>query len=136
MISYKTTIRVRYADTDRMQFVYNGKYLEYFEVGRTELLRHYKLPYKEIENRGYLLPLIEANVKYILPAVYDDLIEVESIVHKLRTPKVHIDYKICRKETGELLIEGFTDHIFVNADTKKAIRPPQFYIDALAKYFD
>ena len=55
MLSHKTTIRVRYADTDKMQFVYNGKYLEYFEVGRTELLRSAGLPYSQIEKEGYTI---------------------------------------------------------------------------------
>ena len=60
MLKHTTALRVRYADTDKMQFVYNGKYLEYFEVGRTELLRHVGLPYSEIETAGYQLPLREA----------------------------------------------------------------------------
>ena len=60
MLTNTTEIRVRYADTDKMQFVYNGKYLEYFEVGRTELLRAAGLAYSEVEKNGYQLPLIEA----------------------------------------------------------------------------
>ena len=136
MLNYKFTIRVRYADTDKMQFVYNGKYLEYFEVGRTELLRHYGLPYNEIEKRGYQLPLTEANLKFRKPAVYDDLLEIESTVTELFTPKVHIGYKIFNKESGELLVEGFTDHFFIKTETKKACRPPEFYIKKLLPFFD
>ena len=135
MIKNKFTIRVRYADTDKMQFVYNGKYLEYFEVGRTELLREYGLPYNEIEKMGYQLPLTETNLKFRKPAVYDDLLVIESTVSELFTPKVHVDYKIFNKESGELLVEGFTDHFFIKTETKKACRPPKLYIDKLAKYF-
>lgn len=135
MISHKTTIRVRYADTDMMQFVYNGKYLEYFEVGRTELLRHYGLAYSELEKLGYQLPLLEANLKYIKPAVYDDELEIEAIVEKIHTPKLFIKYNVCRKSDNELLVEGFTEHIFIKTETKKAVRPPKIYLDALAKYF-
>ena len=65
MLTYKTEIRVRYADTDQMQFVYNGKYLEFFEVGRTELLRSTGLSYKVVEKEGYQLPLVEAHLKYV-----------------------------------------------------------------------
>ena len=61
MLTHTTTIRVRYADTDKMKFVYNGKYLEYFEVGRTEILRQVGLPYSKLESAGYQLPLIEAD---------------------------------------------------------------------------
>jgi len=135
MLTHTTEIRVRYADTDKMQFVYNGKYLEYFEVGRTELLRSTGLSYAELEKNGYQLPLIEANVKYKNPAYYDDILEIEASVKELYSSKVHIEYVIRRKETKELIAEGFTTHIFIKTDTKKAVRPPQIYIEALKQYF-
>lgn len=136
MVKHTTSIRVRYADTDKMQFVYNGKYLEYFEVGRTELLRSTGLPYAELEKQGYQLPLIEANIKYKSPARYDDILEIDAIVKELYSPKVHIEYVIRRKDTNEIIAEGFTTHIFIKADTKKAVRPPKIYIEALIPFFD
>ena len=136
MLKHTTPIRVRYADTDKMQFVYNGKYLEYFEVGRTELLRACGLPYSSVENAGYQLPLLEAGLKYHSYGKYDDLLLVEASVNELHSPKVHIEYKVFREGTGELIAEGFTTHIFINAETKKAVRPPKIYVDALKKYFD
>ena len=135
MLTHVTEIRVRYADTDKMQFVYNGKYLEYFEVGRTELLRATGLAYSEVEKSGYQLPLLEAGLKYFKPAIYDDLLEIHAAVKELHSPKVHIEYVVKRKETGEKIAEGFTTHIFIKIDTKKAVRPPKVYIDALKKYF-
>lgn len=135
MLTHKTDIRVRYADTDKMQFVYNGKYLEYFEVGRTELLRSTGLSYAELERNGYQLPLIEANIKYRSPAFYDDILEIEATVKELYSSKVHIEYIIRRKLTNEIIAEGFTTHIFIKSDTKKAVRPPQIYINALKKFF-
>ncbi|PIS44167.1 MAG: acyl-CoA thioesterase, partial [Ignavibacteria bacterium CG08_land_8_20_14_0_20_37_9] len=92
MLKHISTIRVRYADTDKMQFVYNGKYLEYFEVGRTELLRSLGLPYSEVEEQGYQLPVVEASVKYKSPAHYDDLLEIETMVKELPDPKFRIHY--------------------------------------------
>jgi acyl-CoA thioester hydrolase len=135
MIKHTTQIRVRYADTDKMQFVYNGKYLEYFEVGRTEFLRHIGLPYVEIENAGFQLPLIEANLKYKKPAVYDALLDIEATVSSPFSAKVLITYKITHHETGELICEGFTSHMFIHADSKKPTRPPKIYVDKLAPYF-
>ena len=135
MVKNITSIRVRYADTDKMQFVYNGKYFEYFEVGRAEMLRAYGLSYAEVEEAGYHLPLIEAGIKYFTPANYDDLLEIEAIVRELITPKVHIEYRITRSNGEDLIAEGFTTHAFIKADSKKAARPPRFYIDALAPYF-
>jgi acyl-CoA thioester hydrolase len=136
MLKNTTSIRVRYADTDKMQFVYNGKYLEYFEVGRTELLRSSGLAYSEVERNGYQLPLIEAGVKYFSPGRYDDILNIEATVKELISPKVHIEYKITREGTGELIAEGFTTHMFINAETKKAVRPPKIYIDALKPFFN
>ncbi len=135
MLSHTTTIRVRYADTDKMQFVYNGKYLEYFEVGRTEVLRNIGLPYSELEKKGYQLPLMEAGLKYKNPAHYDDELNIEATIKELYTAKVHIEYKITRKEDGALIATGFTDHMFIKEDTKRPTKPPQVYIDALKKFF-
>ncbi len=135
MLSHTTTIRVRYADTDKMQFVYNGKYLEYFEVGRTEVLRNIGLPYSELEKKGYQLPLMEAGLKYKNPAHYDDELNIEATIRELYTAKVHIEYKITRKEDGALIATGFTDHMFIKEDTKRPTKPPQVYIDALKKFF-
>lgn len=136
MISNKALIRVRYADTDKMQFVYNGKYLEYFEVGRTELFRSIGFPYRNIEDAGFQLPLIEAGVKYLSPATYDDLLEIEATVKELYTARPKVEYIVRNHETGEIIAEGFTTHVFIRSDTKKAIRPPKFYIEALSEYFE
>jgi acyl-CoA thioester hydrolase len=136
MLKYTSQIRVRYADTDKMQFVYNGKYLEYFEVGRTEFLRHVGLPYLEMEKAGFQLPLIEANLKYKKPAVYDDLLDVEAIVSSPNSAKVHIEYKITHHDLGDVICEGFTTHMFIHADSKKPTRPPKIYVEKLEKYLD
>ncbi|MEI7811063.1 MAG: thioesterase family protein [Ignavibacteria bacterium] len=134
MLINKTTIRVRYADTDKMQFVYNGKYLEYFEVGRTELLRNIDLSYSKVESKGYQLPVLEASLKYKNPGHYDDILEIEASIKELPHPKLHIDYVIRREGTGEIIVEGFTEHVFIKESTKRAVRPPQFYIDAVSPY--
>ncbi len=132
----KSEIRVRYADTDMMQFVYNGRYLEYFEVGRNELLRSTGLAYTELEKKGYQLPLIEARLFFKRPAVYDDLLTIEASVKEHISAKVHIDYKVIRKETGELLADGYTEHMFINSETKRPVKPPKMYLDAIAPLFD
>jgi len=137
MLKHISTIRVRYADTDKMQFVYNGKYLEYFEVGRTELLRSLGLPYSVVENNGYQLPVIEASVKYKSPAFYDDLLEIESTVTELPNPKFRIHYVIRKVESPnkEIVAEGFTDHLFIKTETKRPTRPPKFYMDIILPFY-
>lgn len=136
MLNYKTEIRIRYADTDQMQFVYNGKYLEYFEVGRTELLRSTGLSYKVVEKEGYQLPLVQAHLNYISAAYYDDILVVEALLKEIPKLKMRIDYKIFRKGNGELVTEGYTEHVFINRETKKPVRPPKFFVDAIKKYYE
>ena len=135
MLSHTSKIRVRYADTDKMQFVYNGKYLEYFEVGRTELLRNVGLPYSNIENEGYQLPLMEAGLKYKNPAHYDDVLLIEAKLEELYSAKVHIEYSITKESDKSLIATGFTTHMFIRTDNKKPTRPPIIYIEVLSKYF-
>lgn len=135
MIVCETEIRVRYADTDQMHFVYNGKYLEYFEVGRTEMLRDNGLPYDIIEKEGFLLPVLEAYVKYRQPAYYDDILVVKSFLKKFPELKVHIDYEIVRKNTTDLITDGFTVHAFINKQNKKVTKPPEFFTNVVKKFF-
>jgi acyl-CoA thioester hydrolase len=118
-----------------MQFVYNGKYLEYFEVGRTELLREYGIPYREIEQKGFQLPLIEARVYYKKPAVYDDQLKVEAVFKNMNSARLKIEYKITRIGDNDLIAEGYTEHIFISENSKKPVRPPSFFLEKINEYF-
>jgi acyl-CoA thioester hydrolase len=133
MISHKTEIRVRYADTDQMKVVYHGKYLEYFEVGRAALIRSLGLPYSELETRGILLPVIEAFAKYRKPARYDDLLSVEAIVSELPKATLKINYQVFRNHEEEPLAEGYTVHSFLNVATGKPTRPPLYFMQIMEK---
>lgn len=130
-LEYTTNIRVRYADTDKMGIVYNGKYLEYFEVGRAELMRSYGLPYVAFEKAGYFLPLVEAHVNYRTPAYYDDLVQIQAIYYPEIKATVKFNYKCFVNE--EIVADGHTIHSFLNAKTRKPTRPPKFFIDSLRK---
>ncbi len=135
MLIHNTEIRVRYADTDQMQFVYNGKYFEYFEVGRTEMLREIGLPYSKIEDEGYQLPVLETYARYLSPAYYDDILIVESYVKDYPILRIHIDYKIYRKGNNLLVTEGYTEHAFIKKDTKKPSRPPELFVNTMKKFY-
>jgi acyl-CoA thioester hydrolase len=135
MLKHKTNIRIRYADTDQMQYAYNGKYFEYFEVGRTEMMRERNLTYKTIEANGYMMPVHSVFINYKNPAYYDELIEVETIVAKLPELKVHIDHVVTSIERGIIICEGYVELVFVKMNTKKISRPPEFFINAIQKYF-
>ena len=104
MVSGDITIRVRYAETDRMGLLHHANYLIYFEQGRTELLRTHGLSYKDLEDQGYLLVLTKIDVKYRWPARYDDLLTLKTTV--IRTTMVRIDHRYELFCAGRLLAEG------------------------------
>lgn len=125
-------IRVRYADTDKMGIVYNGNYLRFFEIGRTELMRNFGIPYKEFESNGYLLPLLEAKVEWKGTARYDDLLDVVTRFNPNEvTSRIRFEYQILCE--GKEIAVGYTIHTFVRADGFRAVRPPKFFLDKLRK---
>jgi acyl-CoA thioester hydrolase len=104
MTSGEITIRVRYAETDRMGLLHHANYLIYFEQGRTELLRSHGVSYKDLEDQGFLLVLTRIEVKYRWPAHYDDLLTLKTIV--TRTTSVRIDHRYELRCGGRLVAEG------------------------------
>jgi acyl-CoA thioester hydrolase len=133
MIRNVTTIRVRYADTDQMKQAYYGRYFEYFEQGRSDMLRSIGLPYPRIEEMGLFLPVIEAHAEYKLPARYDDEIEVIVVLRDRPVARVRLDYEVVRKGEQEPLATGYTIHGFVNSSTGRATRAPAQFIEAIEK---
>jgi len=109
-------VRVKYAETDKMGLAYNGHYLTWFEVGRTELLRDNDLSYHEMEIEGYRLPLIEAGVKYLKPAFYDDVLIIKTWLAGKPGLRVRINYEIWRND--DRLATGFTEHVFTDERLK------------------
>jgi acyl-CoA thioester hydrolase len=122
MLQGEISIRVRYAETDRMGLLHHANYLVYFEQGRTELLRSCGLTYKELEDQGFLLVLSKVEVRYRSPARYDDLLTLKTRV--VRTTAVRIDhaYEVFREST--LLAEGSSTLACVDRDGKLQELPP------------
>ena len=114
-MKFQTEIRVRYAETDAMGIAYHGNYFDWMEVGRAELFRSIGLPYKQIEEEGIYIPVIEAHCKYFRPAKYDDEVIVETQVEKFSAAKGIIKYTMYLKKDATLLVEAQTVHAFVNS---------------------
>ena len=136
MQKHFTEVRIRYADTDQMRFAYNGKYFEYFEVGRTEMMREVGLPYEVIEKSGFFMPVIETKIHFFAPVFYDELLVIETRVEKLPTVKVHIDHIIKAKERNVVICEGYVELAFLDAKTNRPTRAPKLFIDAVKKYYE
>ncbi|MCX6136217.1 MAG: thioesterase family protein [Ignavibacteriales bacterium] len=131
MISHITDVRVRYADTDQMKFVYYGKFFEYFEQGRSDLLRAIGLPYPQIEAMGVLLPVVEAGAKYRRSARYDDLLHVQTMMLEMPMARIRLEYLVFRDHEKEPIAEGFTVHSFLNAASGRPTRAPLHFIEML-----
>lgn len=131
MVSTETQIRVRYADTDQMKIVYYAKFFEYFEQGRSDILRKVGIPYSELEKMGYFLPVAESYAKYIKPARYDEEIVVKTIIKDLPLVRMRIEYVVYNRETKETLVEGYTVHSFVSAETGRPTRAPAQFIELM-----
>ncbi len=132
---HETKIRVRYADTDRMGYCYYGNYPTFYEVGRTEFLRELGLSYKQLEDEGYLLPIVSMSIKYHSPAFYDDLLTVRTIYNELHSIKLDFSYEIFNQH-GKLVNTGNTLLAFVNAKTKRPRKAPDKYLEIVSKYFE
>jgi acyl-CoA thioester hydrolase len=129
-LTHSCFMRVRYADTDRMGYLYNGNYLAFFEVGRTEIMRANGLKYKDLEDAGYLLPLRDAYARYLSPAYYDDNLEILTILNYSGGGLIKFEYKILRD--SEIISEGYTTHLFVTRETRKVVKPPKIFLDAVS----
>ncbi len=131
-LKYSTTERIRYADVDKMGVVYNGNYLRLFEIGRTELMRNYGIPYPEVEKLGYILPLVEACVKWKGSAKYDDLVEIRTEFNPENlNSTIRFDYEIL--VDGKTIAIGYTVHSFVLSGKFRAVKPPKFFIEHIRK---
>jgi len=122
--------RVRYSDTDRMGTASNDRVLDWFEHGRTELLREIHLPYAEVEARGVFLPVAEAHVKYLGRAGYDELLEITTTARMVGRARLRCDARIVQVDGGTPVAEGYTVHAFTDS-AGRPIRPPRWFLEVL-----
>jgi acyl-CoA thioester hydrolase len=118
-------LRVRYAETDQMGVAWHGGYFAWFEVGRTDLLRERGLTYRELEARNLRLPVIEAQARYLRPALYDDVLEVKTRLRQVSGVRISFDYAVHREGEGEPLATGSTTHAAVDAQGRPRRLPAE-----------
>ena len=109
-----STVRVRYAETDKMGVVYYANYLVWFEVGRTDWLRETGWSYREMEVDGLALPVIEAHCEYRQSAKYDDEIDVRTRASKASAVRIQFDYEVVRRADGAVMATGYTVHATID----------------------
>ena len=126
-------LRVRYSETDQMGTFYNSRALEWFECGRTELMRRQLgFSYAELEARGVFLPLVEAHLEFQGGARYDDLLDITSVIEMSGRAKLRFEVQITQHTNGKPVVRGYTVHAFADVDGKP-IRPPAWFLELLQK---
>jgi acyl-CoA thioester hydrolase len=134
VITNDINIRVRYAETDRMGYVYYGHYAAYFEVARVEMLRSIGFTYKKLEDEGVMLPVLDFSIKYIRPAYYDDLLTIKTTISELPSARIRFQYETYN-EKQELLNKAETTLVFVSTKTGKPTQPPSDLMEAMKNRF-
>ena len=134
MFTHSTSLRVRYAETDQMGYVYYGNYATYYEVARVEALRHLGIRYRDLEEQGIMMPVLELKCKYIKPARYDDALTIKLMIRQMPTLRIRFEYELYN-DNDVLLNVGETTLVFVDMATQKVMPCPAEVAGALAVYF-
>ena len=134
MFLYQHQVRVRYAETDNMGYVYYGNYATYYEVARTEMLRSTGISYKELEEMGVMLPVIELTCKFKKAAKYDDLVTINTYIREKPGVRIKFEYELFN-ESGDLLNTSSKKVVFVDMEKGRPCSLPQSFIDKMAPFF-
>ena len=134
MFEHTTRIRVRYAETDQMGYMYYGNYAQFYEVGRVEMLRSLGMTYRSMEDAGIMMPVLDLKCKFIKPALYDEEITVKVIVEKMPGIRMVFRYELYN-ENEELINLGETTLVFVDMIKKKPCMPSKEFLEKVSVYF-
>ncbi|MBS3131720.1 acyl-CoA thioesterase [Candidatus Woesearchaeota archaeon] len=120
----RTRHRVIYADTDAGQVVYYANYFRFFETGRREIFRQLGIDFKKLMDAGIIAPVVESHCNYFAPAVYDDLLGIETYITELKDKTIRFEYVI-RNESGKMIVSGYTVNVFADSGLMKSISIPK-----------
>lgn len=134
MFKTEIQLRVRYAETDRMGYVYYGNYAQYFEVARVESLRELGFTYKAMEDNGIILPVLDYAIKYIKPAFYDDMLTIVTSIIKPPAARLFFEYETFN-EKGDQLNKASTTLVFISKETMRPCAAPEYFVHSLDQYF-
>ena len=130
MYSFETKLRVRYGETDQMSYVYYGVYAQYYEVGRVELLRSVGISYRELEEAGFALPVINFEINYKQAAHYDAELTIRTTIKELPSTRIEFYYETFNEE-NELINSGKVVLVFVSKNSKKPCFAPEIVMNNL-----
>lgn len=129
MFINETKIVPRYNETDQMGVIYHSNYFVWYEVGRTDFLEKFSMSYRDMEEMGVMLPVIEVNCKYKVSAKYADKLIIKTAIENLTPVRIKFNYMIERETDNVLISEGFTEHVFSSTLNGKPINLKKKYPD-------
>lgn len=132
--TYSYELRSRYGETDKMGYVYYGRYLEYFEVARTEMIRSLGMPYRMLEEEGIMLPVIQTHIDYKAPIFYDELMTINVYLFDVPAVKFETFYKIFTSRLENPHAVGKVTLCFMEEENRKPCRAPQHFLDGLSTF--
>ncbi|MCO6461421.1 MAG: acyl-CoA thioesterase [Saprospiraceae bacterium] len=136
MYQHRHSIRVRYAETDQMSYVYYGNYALYYEVGRVETMRSLGLSYALLENEvGVMMPVMKMDIEFLRPAFYDQLLTVVTSIPSLPEKEILFQSEIYN-ESNKIVNRGNVLLCFIDKSTKKRITAPDILLDKLREYYE
>ncbi|MCF8305119.1 MAG: acyl-CoA thioesterase [Ignavibacteriales bacterium] len=119
----QTIVRARYGESDQMGFIHHSVYIMWMELGRINLMRDFGIEYRKVELEGLLMPVLQADVKYVSPAFFDDEVKILTGISKFSGSRLRMDYRILRSD-DTLLAKAFTEHCFIKKSDYKPLRIP------------
>ncbi len=134
IIEYDHLLRPRYSETDKMGYVYNARYLEYFEIARTEMIRSYGLSYRKMEDEGIMLPVINAELEYKSPMFYDEEVIIKVLLYDIPVARLNTYYKVIAKERDKVCATGKMVLCFMDEQTRKPRRAPSFFLESIPNF--
>lgn len=133
MYQFKTTLKVRYGETDKMGVVYHANYINYYEVARTECMRSLGLSYRELEATGIILPVTKVESRYKDSLYYDDDVTIVARITELPTFKITFHYDVISND--KIVNQGITELVFYDTNNKRVCRAPKEMTDKLKPFF-
>lgn len=133
MFTHQTNIRVRYAETDKMGYVYYGNYATYFEVARVEALRSLGISYKEMEDSGIMLPVLSYSTKFFKPAFYDEELTIKLFIKEMPKARIHFYFETYNSDDIKIN-EAEVVLVFVDIEKNKPCSAPQDLIQQLTTF--
>lgn len=134
MYTHEVSVRVRYAETDQMGFVYHGHFATWLEIARVEALRNIGVSYRELEEEGILMPVLDLQLRFLQPAKYDQLLRVVATVPELPRVKIRFSYEIFNEEDSKIC-EANTTLVFLQRSSMKPVRTPLKVHERLSPFF-